>query len=151
MTTTPVVTVGVDGSQSALAAGDWAVDYARSHDASRRLVNGLEMPELMLAYTRYPLRDVRDGWDRLHQEATNGLEATLATWRTKYPTVQVGTLVIRDRPAGALLEQGATAQLLVVGSHGRGGFPGMRLGSGARRLVHHADCPVLVVRHAVAA
>jgi nucleotide-binding universal stress UspA family protein len=45
-----------------------------------------------------------------------------------------------------LLQLAGTADLVVVGSHGRGGFSGMRLGSVARRLVHHAQAPVLVVR-----
>ncbi|SHN75929.1 universal stress protein [Cryptosporangium aurantiacum] len=289
-----VVTVGIDGSESALAAVDWAVEYARPRGTSLRIVTGLEVP--VPAYTPYPLPDVHEAveadarrslhtaltraqqvapeldvsasvvaqrpvpalleasrhsallvvgcrglndvanvllgsvsaavathaacsvavvrgtrpvapdapvvvgvdgsggedttlaaafeeasvrkaplvvahawsdvslvaaagavvgtwptWDRLRQEATNTVEATLEVWRAKHPSVRVGTHIVRDRPAAALLDVGRTAQLVVVGSHGRGGFAGMALGSVARRLVHHADCPVLVVRHSVTA
>jgi nucleotide-binding universal stress UspA family protein len=46
-----------------------------------------------------------------------------------------------------LSEYAETAQLIVVGSRGRGGFAGMLLGSTSRALLHTADCPVLIVRH----
>ncbi|WP_345409075.1 universal stress protein, partial [Amycolatopsis samaneae] len=51
-----------------------------------------------------------------------------------------------DRPRHALLELSGRARLVVVGSHGRGGFTGMLLGSTGQALVQHARCPVLVVR-----
>ena len=71
-----------------------------------------------------------------------------AGWQEKYPDVDVRRLVLKDRPVHALLsiaeEQGA--QLIVVGSRGHGGFLGMGLGSVSQSLVHHASCPVAVVR-----
>ncbi|MGK8486909.1 universal stress protein [Nocardia asiatica] len=51
-----------------------------------------------------------------------------------------------DRPARALLDESEQAQLLVVGSHGRGGFAGMLLGSTTNKLLHAAQCPMVVVR-----
>ena len=50
------------------------------------------------------------------------------------------------RPARALMRYGAEAQLLVVGSHGHGGFVGMLIGSTSQALVHHAPCPLAIVR-----
>ena len=55
-------------------------------------------------------------------------------------------IVVADRPAHQLLEQAATAQLLVVGSHGRGGFAGMVLGSVSTSVIHGAQMPVIVAR-----
>jgi nucleotide-binding universal stress UspA family protein len=51
-----------------------------------------------------------------------------------------------QRPTTALLEHSRTAQLVVVGSRGRGGFSGMLLGSTSHALASHAHCPVIVIR-----
>lgn len=67
-------------------------------------------------------------------------------WQEKYPDVEVRRVVLRDRPARALMRCGAEAQLLVVGSHGHGGFTGVLLGSTSQALVHHAPCPLAIVR-----
>jgi nucleotide-binding universal stress UspA family protein len=55
-------------------------------------------------------------------------------------------VVTTEEPARALIDQGAFAGLLVVGSRGRGGFRGLVLGSVSLRRVLHARCPVTVVR-----
>ena len=55
-------------------------------------------------------------------------------------------MVTCDKPAHQLLEQAEKAQLIVVGSHGRGGFAGMLLGSVSSKVVHSARIPVIVAR-----
>jgi len=79
-------------------------------------------------------------------DARNVLAEQLAAWQEKYPHVTVTSVVVHDSPAGALLARAATAQLVVVGCRGRGGFLGLVLGSTSQQLLHHAPCPVAVVR-----
>ncbi|PXY36499.1 universal stress protein [Prauserella flavalba] len=83
-----------------------------------------------------------------HEEDQRRLLAErLAGWQERYPDVTVERVVVLDRPRRQLLERSRTASLVVVGSRGRGGFRGMLLGSTSQALIHHAQCPVLVVRH----
>ncbi|UOZ05037.1 universal stress protein [Amycolatopsis sp. WQ 127309] len=62
--------------------------------------------------------------------------------------VEVEQVVVPAHPRRELVERSATAQLVVLGDRGRGGFPGLLLGSTAQALLHHAGCPVRVVRTA---
>ncbi|WP_433192583.1 universal stress protein [Nocardia sp. CA-107356] len=73
------------------------------------------------------------------------LSEQLAGWQEKYPNVQVIRKVYLSGPRLALLEWSRSAQLLVVGSRGRGGFRGLLLGSTSNALVQTAHCPVMVV------
>ena len=85
-------------------------------------------------------------WDAVHEGERRLLAERLAGWQQEFPDVKVTRVVTRDRPVRSLLEAAHTAQLLVVGSRGRGGFSGMLLGSTSHALLHHSPCPVAVVR-----
>jgi nucleotide-binding universal stress UspA family protein len=85
-------------------------------------------------------------WAAVEAEEREVLAERLAGWCEKYPDVPVRRLVVRDRPARALVGESGRAQLVVVGSRGRGGLRGMVLGSVSQALLHHAHCPVAVVR-----
>ena len=85
-------------------------------------------------------------WSTQQSLAEETLSERLSGWQERYPDVLVRRVVVADRPAHQLLEQSESAQLLVVGSHGRGGFAGMLLGSVSTRVVHGARLPVIVAR-----
>lgn len=77
---------------------------------------------------------------------THVLSQALSGYADKYPDVAVTRRVVQGRPAQALIELSQEAQLVVVGSRGRGGFKGLLLGSVSQQLLHHAACPVMIVR-----
>ena len=74
------------------------------------------------------------------------LAERLARWEQRYPKVRVHRRVIWEGPAGHLLEESESAQVIVVGSHGRGGYERMLLGSVSTAVVHGARVPVIVAR-----
>jgi nucleotide-binding universal stress UspA family protein len=79
------------------------------------------------------------------EDYSRRLNETLAVWREKYPEVQAVSDVVHGRPVRILAGVSARADLLVVGSRGRGGFAGLVLGSVSHGLLHHSHCPVAVV------
>ncbi|MFJ8819404.1 universal stress protein [Amycolatopsis thermoflava] len=85
-------------------------------------------------------------WSEIEQDAQRLLAEQLSGWQEKYPDVVVERVVARDRPRHQLLSWSTRAQLVVVGSRGRGGFRGLLLGSTSQALIHHAQCPVMIVR-----
>jgi len=131
----PVV-VGIDGSPASELATAIAFD-----EASWR---GVELVALH-AWMDFPTDPVRsrEPWE----SAAGGLLAKHVKHAArKYPDVVVRRVLVRDRPARALVNEAAEARLVVVGSRGRGGFSGLLLGSTSQALLHHAPCPVAVVR-----
>jgi nucleotide-binding universal stress UspA family protein len=139
----PVV-AGIDGSERDDATLQYAFDEASRTGAPLVAFHAWSDVPLVTAMG-IAIGEVGT-WVQLRSEAETLAARRLSEWTAKYPDVRVHTRVVQDRPAHSLLELSRTAGLLVVGSHGRGGFLGMMLGSVARRLVQHADCPVMVVR-----
>jgi nucleotide-binding universal stress UspA family protein len=94
-----------------------------------------------------PFKPVAYDYDEAHREATRALAEALAGFQEKYPDVPVfQELRCSLHPALNLLVAAKEASLVVVGSRGRGGFKGLLLGSVGQALIHHANCPVAVVR-----
>ncbi|MFD8496033.1 universal stress protein [Amycolatopsis sp. NPDC059657] len=85
-------------------------------------------------------------WAPLAEGERRLLSERLAGWCEKYPDVTVRQVVAQDSPAHELAQWSRKAQLVVVGSRGRGGFTGLLLGSTSQSLIHHAACPVLIAR-----
>jgi nucleotide-binding universal stress UspA family protein len=137
----PVV-VGVDGSRTSDAAVAFAFQAAAVRGAdliALHVWNDITVP------VSHRMRDVMDPV-RIEQEEQALLAQRTSGWTDKYPDVAVRRVVVEGRAVAALLEYSAAAQLLVVGSHGRGGFTGMLLGSTSHSLIIHGTCPVVVVR-----
>lgn len=138
----PVV-VGVDGSELSDAALEFAFEAAAARETP--LVAVHTWLDVNAAGAWAVLPGTID-WDWVQQEEEKLLAERLAPWREKFPDVDVRPLVVRDRPDRALLEHAAGAQLLVVGSRGRGAFAGIGFGSVSQTLIHHAECPVAIAR-----
>ncbi|KDN21531.1 universal stress protein [Amycolatopsis rifamycinica] len=144
--TGPVV-VGVDGSPNSEQAIGVAFEEASLRGVPLVAVHAWN--DVTYEDTRGTARILTQP-ESLEEGEQRLLTERLAGWQEKYPDVEIGRNLVRDRPRHALLEESGTAQLIVVGSRGRGGFTGMLLGSTSQALVQHAGCPVLVVRPEVA-
>jgi nucleotide-binding universal stress UspA family protein len=135
----PVV-VGIDGSPISEAALAFAYEAA----------DGWGVPLVAVHIWRDLLVDPKDAllldWNAVETDEREVLAERLAGWGEKYPNVRVQRLVTRDRPARALVEQSRRAQLVVVGSRGRGAAAGLLLGSVSHSVLHRAHCSVAVVR-----
>lgn len=131
------IVVGVDGSEQSKLALRWAA----------RLARGLGGRVQAVAVWQFPAAQsfvVVDGWDP-EREAQSSLEATVDAVFGDDRPAGLQLLVLQGTPAKVLLDLSAGAQILVVGSRGRGGFAGLLLGSVSSAVAEHAKCPVMVV------
>ena len=141
------VVVAVDGSPQARAAIAFAYEEAALRGATLVAIHTWNDKPLQHALGSYPL-DINA--TSIDEQEHRLLETELAGWDHKYPQVRVRMRVLRGRPAPNLLRYATTvgdhpAQLIVVGSRGRGGFAGMLLGSTSQAVLAHAECSVAVL------
>lgn len=136
------ITVGVDGSASAQRALALGFDQAQRRGCGLLAVRSYPVPTPPYEMGMPPLPYDPDAASR---DAARDLEATLAPWRDKYPAVRVKTLIGPGSPAKNLIDVSREATLLIVGSRGHGALVGSLLGSVGQQLLHHADCPVMIV------
>ncbi len=133
----PVV-VGIDGSPASELATAIAFEEASRRGAELKAVHAwsdieaVELPGL--------------DWSIFKEDADRILAERLAGWQEQYPDVAVHRVVVCDRPARQLIKQAQSAQLVVVGSHGRGAVGAMLLGSVSNAVVHSTSTPVIVAR-----
>lgn len=132
------VVVGVDGSPASEKALAIAFEEASLRGVDLLAVHAWSDSTVF----EFPGTD----WSTLQAMGEETLGERLAGWQEQYPDVLVRRSVVADRPARQLIEQAESAQLLVVGSHGRGGFAGMLLGSVSTAVVNAARMPVIVAR-----
>lgn len=141
------VIVAVDGSPQARAAIGFAYEEASLRGVALVAIHTWNDKPLNHALGAYPLDINANGIDEQEQRL---LDIELAGWGQKYPQVPVRTQVLRGRAAPNLLRYATTtgehpAQLIVVGSRGRGGFAGLLLGSTSQAVLTHAACSVAVL------
>lgn len=139
----PIV-VGVDGSEASETAVEVAFAQA---SALRTTVIAVHVWSDVSVQPSLGATPADPMWSSVQTGEEIVLAERLAGFEERYPEVVVERVVARDRPVRVLSEFAEQAQLLVVGSRGRGGFTGMLLGSTSTALLHTADCPVLIVRH----
>jgi nucleotide-binding universal stress UspA family protein len=136
------VLVGIDGSPASELATAIAFD-----EASRRHVG-------LVAVHAWSDLDVSEwpgiDWPATQSMAEEVLAERLAGWREQYPDVQVSRSVVQAQPARQLVQRSEEAQLVVVGSRGRGGFAGMLVGSVGETVAQMARVPVIVARESSA-
>lgn len=137
------VVVGVDGSPTSTAAIAFAADEAEWRHASLLAAHAWTAPVSTGPGDMLPLvYDV----DKVEAEERRVLSESVAGLGESHPDVPVEQRLVHGRAAEFLNDLSREAQLVVVGSRGHGGFTGLLLGSVSRALVHHAGCPVAVVR-----
>lgn len=132
------VLLGTDGSPASELATEIAFD-----EASRR---GVDLVAIH-AWSDAAVVEVFDiDWPAVEGEAQRSLAESLAGWQERYPDVCVHRVVARDRAARHLIDKADGAQLVVVGSHGRGGLSRMLLGSVSNAVLHAVRVPIIVAR-----
>lgn len=136
------VVVGIDGTENSRPALAAALAEASLRGA------GLVA---MHTWSPFTLSTVFDDqldlpWDEVEVAEQAVLAESLAGWAERYPQTPVARVVVRGNSAEQLRQRAADAVLLVVGTHGRGGFAGMLIGSTSTVLLHSATCPLMIVR-----
>jgi nucleotide-binding universal stress UspA family protein len=131
------VLVGIDGSPVSEAATEIAFDEASWRGVDLVALHVWADADMSVASLET---------SALQRAAEKTLAERLAGWQERYPDVTVHRLVELEDPARRLLDKAERAQLVVVGSHGRGGFAGMVLGSVSMAVAQEARVPVIVAR-----
>ena len=135
------IVVGVDGSEASDAALGWALEQARRTGDEVQVVHVWHYPEIGELLTANPFELQHD---ELQAEAEEQLRRAIGRVGAP-PDVRIDPVLAMGRAAEVLLRAAGEADLLVVGSRGRGGVTGLLLGSVSQHCVQHAPCPVVVV------
>lgn len=143
------IVVGVDGSPGSLSALRWAAQQARVTGAGLRLVHAYHAGDPGSRHVvGSGLGTGASAATLARQGASQLLEDVCAEAGDALAGVEVTLEPREGRPTAALLAAAADADLLVVGSRGRGGFADLLLGSVSHQCASHAACPVVIVRAA---
>ena len=135
------IAVGTDGSAASDAALDYAFEEAQLRRADLQVVSALGLPQGWPKHLLRPLPE--DNTEVAARRQT--VEQQIAHLRDRHPGVKVSLDVHRLEPLAALETASHHADLLVLGSRGRGGFHGLAIGSTTHKMLHFASCPTAIV------
>jgi nucleotide-binding universal stress UspA family protein len=133
------VVVGIDPTTECRTALEYAFEAAALRGVRLRVVHGWRIPPV--TETGYAI-DLRD----TEEEVRWALIRATASLRKRHPNVEVVEVIVRDHPVAALTGASRDAALVVVGARDRHGLGTVRIGSVSHGVIHHAHCPVAVVR-----
>jgi nucleotide-binding universal stress UspA family protein len=136
-----VIVVGVDGSEGAAIALDFAMKEAALRGSRLRLVSAWEIPASVLA----SVVAGKEFYEEFRENAIKVAQEAAELIADKHPEVEHEEIVVEGQAAKVLLENADDAELLVVGRRGHGSFREMLLGSISRQVVVHAKCPLVIV------
>ena len=137
------VVAAVDGSADSAVAAHIACQEARARGVKVVVVNtwGLEVVDGYVV-----TESDQEQFAAIQQRQADLVERALAGARRAYPDVEIEVEIVHDRAVRALVQRSETADLLVMGSRGLGGFAGKLLGSVSQRLLRTAQCPVIIAK-----
>ena len=141
------ITVGIDGSENGQLALEWAMKEAATKQVPLTVLTVNEVAASF--WTGNPITVAGDA--ELLESARQGAEAAVEKTAAqlgddKPPSVSVRA--VNGFATKELITASEQSDLVVVGARGNGGFPRLHLGAVASQVVHHAACPVVVVRTA---
>lgn len=141
----PGIFVGVDGSDHAQRALEWAVDEAAVRHAALTVLAVSPVP--LSIWTRTPITSEADEPAREHaqQAAQGAADEAVSKLTGEARPASVTVRAITGNPAEELVTASRDADLVVVGARGAGGFGRLALGSVSSQVSHHAHCPVVIV------
>jgi len=137
------IVVGVDGSEGSIEALVWAIEEARIRQWELQAVTAWQSP-YDYYYGELPIVVVSDA--EIMEQVNKQLDTAIDRATSLLPpSVHIERLVVEGSPAEVLCKLSRTADLLVVGSRGHGGFAGLLLGSVSTQCAQHSECPVVIV------
>jgi nucleotide-binding universal stress UspA family protein len=141
MTDSKKIVVGVDGSEGSRRALHWAIDEAKIRGSAIEIVHTWNFsPPLdpVGGFVLIPEKDFQESAQLL-------VDNLLKSVSEMTSSISISTHVERGSASQILLNRAKTADLLVVGRRGHGGFIELIIGSTAAQVSHHAQCPVVII------
>lgn len=136
-----VIVVGVDGSEGAAIALDFAIKEAALRKSALRIVSAWEIPASVLA----SVVAGKEFYEEFRENAIKVAREAAALVDEREPAIEHEEIVVEGQAGKVLLENSTDAELMVVGRRGHGSFREMLLGSISRQVVVHAKCPLVIV------